>query len=176
MPDRLPDMSVAIAQLEATPGILRALLDGLTPEQTQWKPAPDRFSIAEVIEHLSHTEGHAFRFRIERMVAEDNPALTEYDQDAFAAAGQYSGRDAEDSFDHWEDQREDTLDYLRSLPETAGTRTGKHEKLGSITVSEQLNEWAFHDLGHIRQLAEIVRTILFYENMGPFRAEYTVKP
>ena len=177
---RLPDMSAdmlnAIAQLEATPGILRALLDGLTPAQTQWKAVPDRFSIAEVIEHLSHAEGHAFRDRIERMVQEDNPTLQEYDQNAFAAAGQYSGRDAEDSFDHWEDQREDAVEYLRSLPEITGARKAVHENLGSITVSEQLNEWAFHDLGHIRQIAEIVRTILFYPHMGPFRAEYTVKP
>lgn len=172
----MPDMLKPITQLEATPGILRALLDGLTPEQAQWKPAPDRFSIAEVIEHLSHTEAHAFRIRIQRMIDEDTPPLEEYDQNAYAAAGQYSGRDAEDSFDHWEEQREDNVEYLRSLPESAGARKAMHENLGQITVSEQLNEWAFHDLGHIRQIAEIVRTILFYPNMGPFRAEYIVKP
>jgi len=31
-------------QLEATPAILRGLMCGLSVEDTEWKPAPDRFS------------------------------------------------------------------------------------------------------------------------------------
>ncbi len=169
-------ISPALSQLEATPEILRALLDGITAEQAQWKPAPDRFSLAEVLEHLSHAESRAFRSRVEKMADEENPIIEEYDQNAYAASGQYSGRDAEDSFDHWEEQREDNVEYLRSLPETAGARTGAHRNLGSITLGELMNEWAFHDLGHIRQVAELVRAIVFYPNMGPFRGEYKINP
>src|SRR5262249_26558863 len=95
-----------LRQLESTPEILRLLMEGLSDDDTKWKPAPNRFSIAEVLEHLSHVEGHCFRSRIERMVEEDNPAIEEYDQEALFAAGQYSGREAEDSFDHFEEQRE----------------------------------------------------------------------
>jgi len=35
-----------LAQLEATPAILRGLMCGLSVEDTEWKPAPDRFSVA----------------------------------------------------------------------------------------------------------------------------------
>ena len=38
--------------LEATPEILRGLMTELTEEDARWKPAPDRFSIAEVLAHL----------------------------------------------------------------------------------------------------------------------------
>lgn len=169
-------MEAAIAQLEATSEIVRALLNGITPEQAQWKPAPDRFSLAEVLEHLSHVEGHYFRAPLERMVDEDHPAVEGYDQNAYAAAGQYSGRDPEDSFDHWEEQRESNVEYLRSLPAAAATRTGAHRRLGTFTVMELVNEWAFHDLGHVRQIAELVRSILFYPGMGPSRSEYTIRP
>ena len=34
--------------LEATPGILRGLMAGLSGDDVRWKPAPDRFSIGEV--------------------------------------------------------------------------------------------------------------------------------
>ncbi|WP_180539879.1 DinB family protein, partial [Nevskia soli] len=105
-------MLPGLTQLENTPEILRLLLDGLTPEEAAWKPAPDRWSIAEVIEHLSHVEGHAFRARVDQMITDEMPFLHEYDQEKFAAAGQYSGRDIEDSFDHWEDQRESNVEYL----------------------------------------------------------------
>jgi hypothetical protein len=165
-----------LAQLEATAEILRLLMEDLSQQDTNWKPAPDRFSVAEVIEHLSHAEGHCFRLRVERMAAEDNPAIEPYDTDAFIAAGQYSGRDAEDSFDHFEEQRELNLEYLHSLPDNAAGRTGQHSVLGRITVSEVMNEWAFHDLGHIRQIAEIVRALKYYPHMGPFAAEYKINP
>jgi hypothetical protein len=39
-----------------------------------------------------------------------------------------------------------------------------------------LHEWALHDLGHVRQLAELVRSQLYYPELGPFRADYIVKP
>ena len=80
-----------LRQLEATPEILRLLMDGLSPEDAVWKPAPNRFSIAEVLEHLSHTEGHCFRARIERMVQEDNPTLEPYDPEVYFAAGTNRG-------------------------------------------------------------------------------------
>jgi hypothetical protein len=38
--------------LEATPGILRGLMCELSDEDARWKPAPDRFSVAEVLAHL----------------------------------------------------------------------------------------------------------------------------
>ena len=169
-------MSLPVDQLESTPEILRLLMGGLSDEDTKWKPAANRWSIAEVLEHLSHTEGHCFRARVERIVSEDNPAIEPYDQEAFFAAGQYSGRDAEDSFDHFEEQRELNLEYLRELPAAAADRTGTHPELGVMTVSHVVNEWAFHDLGHIRQIAEIIRALKYYPQMGPIQSEYKVNP
>jgi len=165
-----------VDQLESTPETLRLLMGGLSGEDTKWKPAASRWSIAEVLEHLSHTEGHCFRARVELMMSEDNPAIEAYDQEAYYAAGQYSGRDAEDSFDHFEEQRELNLEYLRDLPATAANRTGTHSRIGVMTVSNLMNEWAFHDLGHIRQIAEIIRALKYYPHMGPFQAQYKVNP
>ena len=42
---RLP----AVGQLESTPEILRGLMSELTEEEARWKPAPDRFFVAEVL-------------------------------------------------------------------------------------------------------------------------------
>ncbi len=165
-----------IGQLSATPEMLRALLDGVTEDQAQWKPAADRWSIAEILEHLSHVEGHGFRARVDAMVNQNNPHLPEYDQMAHAAAGTYSGRDAEESFDHWEEQREDNVEFLNSLPVKVAQRTGAHAVFGKITLGQLLNEWAFHDLGHIRQIAEIVRSLRYYPEMGSFQRIYTINP
>jgi hypothetical protein len=41
-----------LAQLERTNAMLLSAVEGLTPEQWNFKPAPDRWSIADNVEHL----------------------------------------------------------------------------------------------------------------------------
>jgi DinB superfamily len=166
----------ALDHLAATPDIFRALLTGVTPGQACWKPMPDRFSIAELLEHLSHIEAHCFRIRFDETLAADNPEFEPYDQNAYYAQGAYSNRDAEDSLAHWEEQRDDNLEFLRGLDPKVLSRTARHTVLGPFTLENLLHEWALHDLGHVRQLAELVRSQLYYPELGPFRADYIVKP
>ena len=166
----------AIDQLAATPEILRLIMAGVSEEKAQWKPAPDRFSIAETVEHLSHVEGHLFRHRLDRMLAEDNPEFEDYDTNEYFAKGAYSNRNAEDSFAHWEEQRESNLELLDELDAAVLPRTAKHSVHGRITLGNILNVWAYHDLGHVRQIAELVRTLIYYPEMGPFQKEYTPRP
>jgi hypothetical protein len=162
--------------LAATPEIIRLLMEGLAPEDAAWKPAPDRWSIAEVLEHLSHIEGHCFRARLERMLSEDDPELPVYDQEAFNAAAQYSGRDPEESFAHFEEQRADNVAVVRGLEARHLKRAGRHAAAGRITIANLLAQWVFHDLGHIRQIAELVRARRDYPELGPFAAFYSVQP
>ncbi len=171
-------MLPGLAQLKNTPEILQLLFEGLTGAEATWKPSPDRWSIAEVMEHLSHVEGHGFLSRILAMTlpAETFPMLPAYNTEEFSASGQYSGRNFEDSFDHWQDQRESNIEYLHTLTPDVLSRVGSHETFGAITVSDLLNEWAFHDLGHIRQIIELLRTFPYYPNMVPFQPIYPVHP
>lgn len=170
----------AIDHLSATPDIVRALLTGISPEQAYWKPAPSRYSIAELLEHLSHVEAHCFRIRFDEILAADDAfdavEVDPYDQNAFYAEGAYSNRDAEESLAHWEEQREDNVEFLERLDPKTLSRTARHTVLGSFTLENLLNEWALHDLGHIRQLAELVRTQLYYPAIGPFQIEYKLNP
>lgn len=167
---------IAIEHLTSTPDIFRALMTGLSEEQAYWKPKPDRFSIAELLEHLSHVEGHYFRALADQIVAADNPEIEGYDTDAIFAAGIYAGQDAEESMAHWEDQREDNIEFLRNLDAAQFSRTARHPVVGQFTLANLVSEWALHDLGHVRQLAELVRAQLYYPEIGPFQVQYTVRP
>ena len=55
-------------------------------------------------------------------------------------------------------------------------RTGVHGDLGPVTLRNLLNEWPLHDLGHVRQIAELVRARRFHPNLGPWQAIYPMKP
>ena len=161
-------------QLDATPAILRGLMASIDEEDARWKPGPDRFSIAEVLAHLSHSEGHCYRLRLDRFMKEDRPELEP--DDAQMHLDLYRHADPEDEFDHFEQQREDNVNYLRDLPVEAGERKAIHKSAGEITLNQMLHEWVLHDLGHIRQVAELVRARKFLAGAGPLGKDYNLKP
>ena len=160
--------------LEATPEILRGLMTELTEEDTRWKPAPDRFSIAEVLAHLSHSEGHCYRMRLDRFLAETRPAFEPDDARMYLEL--YKDADPEDAFDYFEEQREHNVEHLRGLSAGAGDRVALHKEYGDITLSQMLHEWALHDLGHVRQIAELVRARKYLAGAGPLGEDYHLKP
>jgi hypothetical protein len=160
--------------LEATPDILRGLLSEISDQDARWKPAADRFSIAEVLSHLSHSEWHCYRVRLDRFLADELPEFEP--DDARMHLDLYRDADPEEAFAHFEDQREDNLELLRGLPAEAGERRARHLEAGEITLAQMLHEWALHDLGHVRQIAELVRARRYLPGAGPLGAEYDLKP
>src|SRR5258708_786600 len=124
----------ALDQLAATPEILRIMMASVTDEMAITKPAPDRWSIAEVLEHLSHVEGHLFRLRLDQILAQDGADVEAYDEKELDAAGTYSGNEAEESFAHWEEQRDEAVELIRTLDATRLQRTGRHPTLGVFTI------------------------------------------
>ncbi len=160
--------------LQATPGILRGLMIELTEEDARWKPKPDRFSVAEVLAHLSHSEGHCYRMRLDRLMAESRP---EFEPDeAQMYLDLYRDADPRDAFADFEKQRENNIEVLRDLPAGAGERIALHREYGEITLSQMLNEWALHDLGHVRQIAELVRARKYEAGAGAMADDYNLKP
>jgi hypothetical protein len=170
MPDDLPCLDL----LESTPAILRGLMSEISDEDARWKPAPDRFSIAEVLSHLSHTEGHCYRARVDRFLSEQLPAFEA--DDAQMHLDVYRNADPEEDFGHFEEQRETNLELLRGLPAEAGQRKAMHSAAGEITLSQMLHEWALHDIGHIRQIAELVRARKYLAGAGELGKSYQLKP
>src|SRR5579859_6542546 len=77
----------ALDQVGATPEILRILMASVTDEIAVKKPGPGRWSLAEVLEHLSHVEGHVFRARVDLILAQEGAEVEPYDEKELDAAG-----------------------------------------------------------------------------------------
>ena len=58
-------------------------------------------------------------------------------------------------------------EVLRGPPAETGERKATHRAAGEITLSQMLHEWALHDIGHIRQIAELVRARKYLAGAGP---------
>lgn len=174
-PATASDIQPAISLLEKTPQILETLLSDLPPELLSWKPAPDRWSISEVLEHLAALE-QVYAERATRMLAEDSPAIARYDLAGASASGEYSRHSGSENLGQFMAKRRSTIAILTGLPPSAGARTGIHSELGTITLAHMLNEWANHDLGHLRQIAELYRAHAFHPHSGPFVKYSDPKP
>jgi len=119
-------------------------------------------------------KGNCYRARVDRFLGEDMPAFEA--DDAQMHLDLYREADAEDSFDHFEEQRETNVDFLRQLPAKAGNRRAMHSTAGEITLAQMLHEWVLHDLGHIDQIAELVRARRYLAGAGPLGSDYKLRP
>ena len=162
--------------LKATPGTLRSMLSVLTPEQMTWNPSAGRWSVSEVIAHMLDVERRNIRLRAQLIANEDNPTFTDYDQNAEYAKGTYSGREGGEVFEEFCREREASLTWLETLPLESWQRPGRHHDVGEIRLVNMINLWAFHDLGHIRQIAELTRAQVCWDGMGPMQHYYSVNP
>ena len=123
--------------LEETPAIVRGLIRGLSHDDARWKPAPNRFSVAEVLAHLSHSESHCYRMRVDRFLNEELPEFEEDNAQMYLHL--YRDADAKGSFDHFEEQRETNIAFLHTLPRSAGRRKAVHKVVGEFTLQQMLH-------------------------------------
>jgi hypothetical protein len=165
----------ALTLLEKTPILLETLLRDLPDELMQWKPAPERWSIGEVLGHLADIE-FVYADRTRRMVTEDAPRLQKYDPTSTVVIGDYARGTATENLAYFMKTRRSTVILLRSIPADSGERAALHSELGEITLHQMLSEWASHDLGHLRQIAELYRAHAFHPHAGPFQKYSNPKP
>lgn len=162
--------------LAATPGYLRSLVELAPPEKRTWRPSPDRWSIAQILRHLTDVEKLNLGLRVRKMLEESAPTFEDYDPAKRDAEGAYPNEDATEALTAFETVRRESLEMLRGTSTADWLRTGQHPAVGEVRVSQLLNLWAFHDLSHTRQIAEIVKATTFWDGIGSLQVYYRVDP
>jgi hypothetical protein len=140
--------------LRATPERLRQAVAGRAPDALRRPERPGKWSAVEVVQHLADAE-LVWAYRIRRIVAEDRPTITGYDQDRWAAALAYGTVALADALQDFEGLRRANLRLLAGLPPTALARVGLHSERGEERLDHMMKLYAGHDLAHLRQLARI---------------------
>lgn len=161
-----------VSLLQKTPAILETLLRDVRADILDWKPAADRWSITEVLAHLLTIE-QLYGDRAKRIVVDNNPTLEKYFQPDEANLRK---KTTNQYLKEFVALRQANYFFWHGIPSSAATRTGVHPEMGTVTLLQLLNELANHDLGHLRQIAELYRAKAFYPQAGPFQRYSNPKP
>jgi hypothetical protein len=89
------------------------------------------------------------------VLAHDRPALTGYDQDAWAERLHYADADPEESLQEFAVLRRGNLRLLESAGPQELKRVGVHTERGEESVEHMVRLYAGHDVLHLRQLERI---------------------
>lgn len=138
-----------------TPAALAQLITGIPESHLYQRPAPAKWSIAEVLAHLAEAEiVNSWRYR--QMVEHTGCPLAPYDQEIWNALGDYSSRPPSDSLQMFRLLRENNLRVFDRLTPEQWEHYGMHAERGRLTVRELVQLIAGHDLSHIEQIGKIL--------------------
>ncbi|SRR5579885_1012011 len=150
----MAELSTLLERFRRGPELLAVVLTGVFGEEEDYTTAPGKWSIRQIIAHLADAET-VFAHRMRQVIAEENPTIVAFDQDAWARNLDYARRKPKQSLETVRRVRAENYELLKELPEAAYTRTGNHSERGPITLLQIVEGAANHMESHARQMQAI---------------------
>jgi hypothetical protein len=149
-----------------TPGILRKMASSprrlekassaASPARVSKRPAPDKWSAKEIICHLMDCEV-VYGVRYRKILAEPNPELVPFDQDAWAANLNYGNQPLKAVQAAFSALRNAHVAMFRGLRPEAWKKSGVHQAYGKLTLLQIVSHMVEHDLNHIVQVEKLLQ-------------------
>jgi hypothetical protein len=134
---------------------LESLVKRAPASKLRKRPAPDKWSVVEILAHLADTE-IAVGWRIRSILGAPGTSIQAFDQDAWAAAGNYAKRDPRKSIEQFRAVRDANLALYKSLSPEQWKHFGMHAERGEESLQRILHMMAGHDLNHLSQIERIL--------------------
>jgi len=127
-----------------------ALLRGLSESQGGFRYAPGKWSIKELVAHLSDAE-RIFADRALRFARADQTPLPGFEENDYVRNGSFDSFHLADIVTGFEDVRRSTVSLFRLMPGEATTRRGKANN-ADVSVRSLAYIIAGHELHHMNVL------------------------
>ncbi len=148
-----------LPQLEELPDLLERVVHGLVEDDLRRRPVGGGFAVVEQAWHLADLEVEGYGVRIERLLAEEDPELPDFEGDAVAKARRYVSLDAGRAVRRFRLARAANLVRLRAVPGPAWRRSGRQVGLGPVELGHLPRMMRDHDRSHARELANLLAEI-----------------
>ena len=139
----------------ATSKKLARFIKGIPTAKLRERPAPDKWSVAEILAHLADVE-IVIGWRMRSILGDPGTHVQAYDQNAWVIAGHYEKRDSRKSIELHRTVRDANLALLKSLTPDQWKQFGQHAERGQESIEHIVRMVAGHDINHIRQIERIL--------------------
>ncbi len=134
--------------------VARAVM-GLPVKVLQYKPAPNKWSVQEILGHLADIE-LMYGYRLRQAIADKEPTFAPIDQDAWAAKLGYMEPTTPELIALYSLLRRANLRVLRRLKPADLEKGGYHpEHKRKVTVAEIVQLMAKHGPNHLEQIERL---------------------
>ena len=140
----------------ATTKKLGRFIKGVPSAKLRKRPAPDKWSVAEILAHLADVE-IVIGWRMRSILGAPGTAVQAYDQNAWVTTGHYDKRDPRKSIELHRVVRDANLALLKSLSPDQWKQYGQHAERGQESIEHIVRMVAGHDVNHIRQIERILK-------------------
>jgi hypothetical protein len=135
---------------------LMAALAEIPRQAWTFKPAPDEWSVHEIVVHMGDSESMA-ALRCRKLVVEPGSTLMAYEEAKWATALNYHSQDPEVSLQIIKHARQSTYKLLKSLPDEVFEHAVTHPEYSEpYTFEKWLNSYCRHIPDHIQQMKKAV--------------------
>lgn len=138
-----------------TPKKLERLIKGVSVAKLRKRPAPGKWSVAEILAHLADSE-IVRGWRIRQILGAPGTPIQAFDQDAWAISGHYEKRDPRKSVELFRVLREVNIALLKSLTPEQWKHYGMHSERGEESIEHIVRLNAGHDINHTKQVERVV--------------------
>lgn len=145
------ERSLKIDSYGAAYDLLAAALERFPHEMWQYRPAPDRWTIHEIIVHIADSEANSY-VRCRRLLAEPGSAVLGYDEAGWARALHYHAQGTDDALQLFKWLRHASYMLIKDAPETVWSNTVVHSENGVMTMDDWLDAYERHVRDHIEQM------------------------
>jgi len=134
--------------------LVATTMTGAAGAELDYMPGPEKWSLRQIVAHLADAEiVAADRFR--RIIAEDQPTIIGFDQNAWARNLDYSRRKTSESIETFRRLRGENYELIKDLPAETFERAGNHNERGRMTLRQHLETMAAHAESHARQIWDV---------------------
>ncbi|MFH1891594.1 MAG: DinB family protein [Candidatus Zixiibacteriota bacterium] len=150
------DAQHMIETLKRNRKLFKKLFEGITVEQARWKPAPDKWSMLEMLCHLYDEERDDFRMRLSLILKDPELDWPPINPDQKAIDEDYNSKDLEETLKKFSEERKASINWLEDLDDPNWDTEKPHPVAGSLKAGDLLSAWVMHDFLHLRQLTNIL--------------------
>ncbi|WP_232697795.1 DinB family protein [Brevibacillus daliensis] len=134
--------------------LLREAIEGLSEEELRFQPAPDKWSIHQIVIHVTDAEILSTH-RMRKVLAEEEPLLLSFDQEALADNLGYERLDREQHLLLFQMLRASMLPLLENLTPEQLERVGEYPDGARYTFKELLELRVQHVRDHLAQIERV---------------------